>query len=262
MSNIPNSLSEICLTLFRLAMCLADPWPFSWKNRRGCWGIWLVCSSWCFDLFKGSLGWVGLVKVTVFLGFWLFLGFPASMRRLRGFSVKHRVTTLFRCMFRRHRCSGYYQRLDQPGRYQGRIIRSVVSWTRRLRTKAKAICSRAQFSGYFLAEKEPAAVPKGHLAVYVGGGEKGEDFTRVLVPVIYFNHPLFGELLREAEEKFGFNHPGGITLPCRISEFERVQTRIIRECCGSTRMIPRRQWRPGLRWNVWWWWRRLRENLN
>ncbi|XP_019189087.1 PREDICTED: auxin-responsive protein SAUR36-like [Ipomoea nil] len=168
------------------------------------------------------------------------------MRRLgRGFSVKHRVTTLFRCMFRRHRCSGNYQRLDAAPRFQGKIIHSVVSWTRRLGTKAKAICSKAQFSGYLPAGKEAvseraAAVPKGHLAVYVGG-EKGEDFTRVLVPVIYFNHPLFGELLREAEKEFGFNHPGGITLPCRISEFERVQTRIIRESCGSGRMVSRRR---------------------
>ncbi|PIN03272.1 hypothetical protein CDL12_24210 [Handroanthus impetiginosus] len=29
MSNIPTSLSEVCLTLFRLAMSIANPWPFS-----------------------------------------------------------------------------------------------------------------------------------------------------------------------------------------------------------------------------------------
>ncbi|PHT95424.1 Auxin-responsive protein SAUR36 [Capsicum annuum] len=71
---------------------------------------------------------------------------------------------------------------------------------------------------------DPVPVPKGHLAVYVG--QKDGDYKRVLVPVIYINHPLFSELLREAEEEYGFNHPGGITIPCRISEFERVQTRI------------------------------------
>lgn len=70
----------------------------------------------------------------------------------------------------------------------------------------------------------PAEVPKGYLAVYVG--QKDGEFQRVLVPVIYFNHPLFGQLLREAEEVFGFDHPGAITIPCRISEFEHVQTRI------------------------------------
>jgi SAUR family protein len=43
-----------------------------------------------------------------------------------------------------------------------------------------------------------------------------------VVPVVYFNHPLFGELLREAEEEFGFQHPGGITIPCAASRFERA----------------------------------------
>uniref|UniRef100_A0A804L8D2 Uncharacterized protein n=1 Tax=Musa acuminata subsp. malaccensis TaxID=214687 RepID=A0A804L8D2_MUSAM len=49
---------------------------------------------------------------------------------------------------------------------------------------------------------------------------------RYVVPVIYFNHPLFGELLQEAEEEFGFHHPGGITIPCPAAEFERVRTRV------------------------------------
>jgi SAUR family protein len=77
---------------------------------------------------------------------------------------------------------------------------------------------------------KPVPVPKGHLAVYVG--QKDSEFHRVLVPLIYFNHPLFGELLREAEEEYGFNQQGGITIPCRFSEFERVQTRIKSGSCG------------------------------
>jgi SAUR family protein len=78
--------------------------------------------------------------------------------------------------------------------------------------------------GHEVLEKTPVTVPKGHLAVYVG--QKDGDFRRVLVPVIYFNHPLFSELLREAEQEYGFEHQGGITIPCRISEFESVQTKI------------------------------------
>ncbi|WMV49545.1 hypothetical protein MTR67_042930 [Solanum verrucosum] len=62
------------------------------------------------------------------------------------------------------------------------------------------------------------------MAIYVG--QKDGDCKRVLVPVIYFNHPLFSELLREVEDEYGFNYPGGIIIPCRISEFERVQTQI------------------------------------
>jgi SAUR family protein len=64
------------------------------------------------------------------------------------------------------------------------------------------------------------------LAVYVGDGNGDGDFHRVLVPVFYFNHPLFGELLREAEEEYGFHQEGGITIPCQFSEFEKVRTRI------------------------------------
>uniref|UniRef100_A0A1D1YNV3 Auxin-induced protein X10A n=1 Tax=Anthurium amnicola TaxID=1678845 RepID=A0A1D1YNV3_9ARAE len=67
--------------------------------------------------------------------------------------------------------------------------------------------------------------PKGHLVVYVGRKDV-DPVYRALVPVIYFNHPLFGALLREAEEEFGFHHPGGITIPCPISDFETVRTRV------------------------------------
>nr|GMC89227.1 auxin-responsive protein SAUR36-like [Ipomoea batatas] len=45
------------------------------------------------------------------------------------------------------------------------------------------------------------------MAVYVG--QKDGDFKRILVPVMYFNHPLFGELLREAENEFGSVIPAG-----------------------------------------------------
>ncbi|XP_022858747.1 auxin-responsive protein SAUR32-like [Olea europaea var. sylvestris] len=40
-------------------------------------------------------------------------------------------------------------------------------------------------------------VPKGCLAVMVG---QGEEQQRFVIPVIYFNHPLFMQLLKEAEE--------------------------------------------------------------
>lgn len=94
--------------------------------------------------------------------------------------------------------------------------------------------------GYDPIDKEKKlTVPKGHLAVYVG--QKDGDFRRVLVPVIYFNHPLFGELLREAEEEYGYEHHGGITIPCQISDFERVQNRIASGCRGGRRLMSKRQ---------------------
>ncbi|MQL81304.1 hypothetical protein Taro_013766 [Colocasia esculenta] len=76
--------------------------------------------------------------------------------------------------------------------------------------------------------------PKGHLVVYVG--RKGVDpLYRVPVPVVYFNHPLFGELLRQAEREFGFHQPGGITIPCPLSDFESVRTRVAADAGVSCR---------------------------
>ncbi|KAI4302794.1 hypothetical protein MLD38_038499 [Melastoma candidum] len=75
-------------------------------------------------------------------------------------------------------------------------------------------------------------VPKNHMAVYVGR-EDGE-LSRVLVPVVYFNHPLFRELLREAEEEYGFCQEGGITIPCGVSEFESVKTRVAEVSRGGS----------------------------
>ncbi|XP_041996880.1 auxin-induced protein 15A-like [Salvia splendens] len=60
-------------------------------------------------------------------------------------------------------------------------------------------------------ERKSAEVPKGHVAVYVGHSEK----KRYVISVSYLNHPSFQELLFQAEEEFGFNHPmGGLTIPC------------------------------------------------
>nr|GLL25718.1 auxin-responsive protein SAUR21-like [Ipomoea trifida] len=55
-------------------------------------------------------------------------------------------------------------------------------------------------------------VPKGHFAVYVGEIEK----KRFVIPVSYLKDPSFQDLLCQAEEEFGFDHPtGGLTIPSR-----------------------------------------------
>ncbi|XP_057488690.1 auxin-responsive protein SAUR21-like [Actinidia eriantha] len=59
-------------------------------------------------------------------------------------------------------------------------------------------------------------VPKGYFAVYVGESEK----KRFVVPISYLNQPSFQDLLSQAEEEFGFDHPmGGLTIPCREDIF-------------------------------------------
>mgnify|MGYP003702766987 CR=1 FL=1 len=71
--------------------------------------------------------------------------------------------------------------------------------------------------------------PKGCMAVRVvgpggvGGGGGGAEGERFVVPVGYLKHPLFVGLLKEAEEEFGFEQKGAITIPCGVDHFRRVQ---------------------------------------
>ena len=61
-------------------------------------------------------------------------------------------------------------------------------------------------------------VPKGYLTVYVG-----EEMKRFVIPISYLNQPSFQELLNQAEEEFGFDHPmGGLTIPCTENDFENI----------------------------------------
>ncbi|CAL1385103.1 unnamed protein product [Linum trigynum] len=65
-----------------------------------------------------------------------------------------------------------------------------------------------------------AAVPKGHIAVYLSGDDDHLQMKRFVVPISYLNHPMFGELLDMAEAEFGFHHAmGALTLPCDEDSF-------------------------------------------
>ncbi|CAL5402209.1 unnamed protein product [Camellia sinensis] len=86
-----------------------------------------------------------------------------------------------------------------------RIIHAKHFLRRSLSLKAKLEASSAAFD-----------VPKGYLAVYVGESEK----KRYVIPISYLNQPSFQDLLSQAEEEFGFDHPmGGLTIPCREDIF-------------------------------------------
>ncbi|KAK7285748.1 hypothetical protein RJT34_20529 [Clitoria ternatea] len=69
-------------------------------------------------------------------------------------------------------------------------------------------------------KQEFRGVPKGCLAIKVG---QGEEQQRFVVPVMYFNHPLFMQLLKEAEEEYGFDQKGTITIPCHVEHFRNVR---------------------------------------
>ncbi|PWA84963.1 SAUR-like auxin-responsive protein family [Artemisia annua] len=170
------------------------------------------------------------------------------MHRLRGFRIRHKLVKLVR--WKRNNSDSNYIRLhlDRPN-YTSKAMSKLCGFARSLTKSAKDICYGKSRSSYIRLgdhkkEVEKNVVPKGHLAVYVG--EKEDDARRVLVPVIYFNHPLFGDLLREAEKVYGFNHDGGIHVPCRISEFHNVQTKIKVNTAAtgrSDRFRARRSWR-------------------
>ena len=61
-------------------------------------------------------------------------------------------------------------------------------------------------------------VPKGYLAVYIG-----EKMKRSVIPITYLSQPSFQELLNQAEDEFGYDHPmGGLTIPCREDVFLNI----------------------------------------
>ncbi|KAK7312277.1 hypothetical protein VNO77_36034 [Canavalia gladiata] len=67
------------------------------------------------------------------------------------------------------------------------------------------------------ASSKAVELPKGYLAVYVG-----ERMKRFVIPISYLNQPSFQDLLNEAEEEFGYDHPmGGLTIPCREDVFQQ-----------------------------------------
>ncbi|KAL8253701.1 hypothetical protein R6Q59_031922 [Mikania micrantha] len=154
------------------------------------------------------------------------------MHKIRGFRIRHKLRRIIQ--HQRVKESSY-KRLNRPRiTITDRAMTKLCAFARSL---TKDICFRKAGSSYIRVEEEKKnPVPKGHLAVYVG--EKEGDVHRVLVPVFYFNHPLFVDLLREAEKVYGFNYDGGIHVPCRISEFQNLQTKI-----NADGFPPRRSWR-------------------
>ena len=80
---------------------------------------------------------------------------------------------------------------------------------------------RASFTASQAASKS-VQVPKGYLAVYVGEKQK-----RFVVPVSYLNQPSFQDLLYQAGEEFGYDHPlGGLTIPCSEDVFQHITSHL------------------------------------
>ncbi|XP_042506353.1 auxin-responsive protein SAUR36-like [Macadamia integrifolia] len=155
------------------------------------------------------------------------------MRKIRGFRLGRKISTVFKWALTCKRKQPLYNRLEAPllpRSTKSKTMSKICDWGRSLKQGVKGLCCATPASGYNrlgqkpLKAKPATAAPKGYLAVYVR--EKDGYSHRFLVPVMYFNHPLFAELLRETEREYGFRHPGGIIIPCHVSDFENVKTRI------------------------------------
>lgn len=94
-----------------------------------------------------------------------------------------------------------------------------------LRTRLSSIISnpRQILKSHSLQAKNRKEVPKGHVAVYVGASE----MKRYVVPLTYLSHPSFQDLLRYAEEEFGYHHSmGGLTIPCNEEAFINITSQL------------------------------------
>ncbi|KAK7260494.1 hypothetical protein RIF29_26585 [Crotalaria pallida] len=81
---------------------------------------------------------------------------------------------------------------------------------------------RASFSSTSQVASKCVEVPKGYLAVYVG-----EKRKRFVIPISYLNTPSFQNLLSQAEQEFGYDHPmGGLTIPCDEDLFQHITSQI------------------------------------
>lgn len=64
----------------------------------------------------------------------------------------------------------------------------------------------------------PPDVPAGYVAICVGS-----RLRRFIVRASYLNHPIFRQLLSQAEEEYGFaNYSGPLAIPCDESLFEEI----------------------------------------
>ncbi|CAN8270324.1 unnamed protein product [Cochlearia groenlandica] len=69
--------------------------------------------------------------------------------------------------------------------------------------------------------KDQNGVPRGHLAVYVGKEER----QRFVIPTKYLEYPEFKVLMDKVADEFGYEHEGGIHIPCDESVFEEILVR-------------------------------------
>lgn len=68
------------------------------------------------------------------------------------------------------------------------------------------------------SRRRAAAVPEGHIPVYVG-----DEMERFVVSAELLNHPVFVKLLNKSAQEYGYEHNNGaLRIPCDVFVFERL----------------------------------------
>ncbi|CAN6173480.1 unnamed protein product [Urochloa humidicola] len=112
----------------------------------------------------------------------------------------------------------YQQIQQQQGGRASNKIRDIVRLQQLLKKwKKLATVTPSSASGGGKGGGSRSSVPRGSFAVYVG-----EEMRRFVIPTEYLGHWAFAELLREAEEEFGFRHEGALRIPCDVEVFEGI----------------------------------------
>ncbi|KAI4380210.1 hypothetical protein MLD38_006428 [Melastoma candidum] len=114
--------------------------------------------------------------------------------------------------------------MDYPLKKPSNKVFNVVLWLQIFRrcknlgsSSGNGSSSLRKPSSFPLEEKASAIIPRGCFSLLVGEVQK-----RFTVPTKFLGHPLFRELLREAEEEFGFHQKGVLRIPCDVIVFEHV----------------------------------------
>ncbi|KQJ93290.1 auxin-induced protein X15 [Brachypodium distachyon] len=106
--------------------------------------------------------------------------------------------------------------MGEQGRASSNKIRDIVRLQQLLKKwKRLALAPKAGNGKH--GSGGAADVPRGFFAVCVG-----EEMRRFVIPTEYLGHWAFEELLREAEEEFGFRHEGALRIPCDVEVFEGI----------------------------------------
>ncbi|CAI8592409.1 unnamed protein product [Vicia faba] len=79
----------------------------------------------------------------------------------------------------------------------------------------------------------PEDVKVGHFAV-IAEGMKEHESERFVLPLSCLTNPIFVRLLEQAEEEYGFDHEGALTIPCKPSELHKMLQQWHHEEEGAT----------------------------